>query len=78
MGGLKKAGTLDSSEVMYGTGYHDRVWQYDTGENSKSIIRIAGAETMNVCWLGSRTFDVKMAIDDLKELYEQKVKGENS
>ena len=33
---------------------------------------------MNDCWLGFHTFDVEMAIDDLKELYEQKLEGENS
>ena len=33
---------------------------------------------MNDCWLGFHTFDVEMVIDDLKELYEQKLKGENS
>ena len=26
---------------------------------------------MNDCWLGFHTFDVEMAIDDLKELYAQ-------
>lgn len=30
---------------------------------------------MNDCWLGFHTFDVEMAIDDLKELYTQKSKG---
>ena len=78
VGGLKKAGTLYSAEVMYWAGYTYRYWHYYTGENSKAIIRIAGAETMNDCWLGFHTFDVEMAIDDLKELYEQKLKGENS
>ena len=63
---------------MYCVCYTYRYWHYYTGENSKAIIRIAGAETMNDCWLGFHTFDVEMAIDDLKELYEQKLKGENS
>lgn len=43
-------------------------WHYYTGESSKAIFQTAGAETMNECWLGFHTFDVKMAIDDLKEL----------
>lgn len=28
---------------------------------------------MNECWLGFHTFDVEMAIDDLKEIYKQNV-----
>ena len=27
---------------------------------------------MNECWSGFHTLDVEMAIDDLKEIYEQK------
>ena len=71
VGGLKKAGTLYSAEVMYWTGYTYRYWHYYTGESSKAIFQTAGAETMNNCWLGFHTFDVEMAIDDLKELYAQ-------
>ena len=29
---------------------------------------------MNDCWLGFHTFDVEMAIDDLKELYAQQAR----
>ena len=76
MGGLKKAGTLYSTEVMYWTGYIYRYWHYYTGESSKAIFQAAGAETMNNCWLGFHTFDVEMAIDDLKELYAQKSKND--
>ena len=76
MGGLKKAGTLYSAEVMYWSGYTYRYWHYYTGESSKTIFRTAGAETMNGCWLGFHTFDVEMAIDDLKELYTQKSKND--
>lgn len=70
--GLKKAGTAYSSEVMYWTGYIYRYWHYYTGEYSHEIYKIADAKTMNECWLGFHTFDAKMAIDDLKEIYKQK------
>lgn len=70
--GLKKAGATYSLDVMYWTGYVYRYWHYYTNENSREIYRIADAETMNDCWLGFHTFDVEMAIDDLKEIYEQK------
>lgn len=76
-GGLKEAGTVYSSEVMYWTGYVYRYWHYYTGECSREIYRIADAETMRGCWPGFHTFDVTMAIDDLKEIYRQKCKRGN-
>lgn len=71
-GGLKKAGITYSLEVMYWAGYTYRYWHYYTGENSPEIYKIADAEMMNECWMGFHTFDVEMAIDDLKEIYAQK------
>ena len=72
IGGLKKAGETYSSEVMYWAGYTYRYWHYYTGESSKKIYQTADARTMDECWLGFHTFDVEMAIDDLKEIYRQK------
>ncbi|MBS5284277.1 MAG: hypothetical protein KHY46_10485 [Clostridiales bacterium] len=72
--GLKKAGTVYSSEVMYWIGYTYRYWHYYTGEYSHEIYNTADAKTMNECWLDFHTFDVTMAIDDLKEIYTQKCK----
>ena len=69
--GLKKAGTIYPAEVMYWTGYIYRYWHYYTNEYSREIQKIADAKTMNECWLGFHTFDVEMAIDDLKEIYGQ-------
>lgn len=71
-GGLKKAGRIYSREVMYWTGYTYRYWHYYTKETSCEIYKTADAETMNECWLGFHTLDVKMAIEDLKEIYRQK------
>lgn len=70
--GLKKAGTAYSLEVMYWIGYTYRYWHYYTNEYSREIYIIADAETMSECWLGFHTFDIEMAIDDLKEIHEQK------
>lgn len=72
VGGLKKAGTTYSLEVMYWIGYTYRYWHYYTSEYSHEIYKIADAKTMSECWLGFHTFDVEMAIDDLKEIYEQR------
>ena len=55
---------------------HLPLLDYYTGESSRAIFRTAGAETMNDCWLGFHTFDVEMAIDDLKDLYTQKSKND--
>ena len=71
VGGLKKAGVIYSTEVMYWAGYTYRYWHYYTGESSRDIYKMAGAETMSECWLGFHTLDVEMAIDDLKEIYGQ-------
>ena len=66
----------DTYDRLQWAGYTYRYWHYYTGESSKAIFRTAGAETMNDCWLGFHTFDVEMAIDDLKELYAQKSKDD--
>lgn len=74
--GLKKAGETYSAEVMYWTGYTYRYWHYYTNECSRKIYKIADAKTMRECWPGFHTFDVEMAIDDLKELYRQRCEEE--
>lgn len=72
VGGLRKSGIRYSKEVMYWTGYVYRYWHYYTGESSRQIYKIADEKIMNESWLGFHTLDVKMAIDDLKEIYNQK------
>lgn len=67
--GLRKDDTTYTSEVMYWIGYTYRYWHYYTNESSQEIYKIADAKTMNECWLGFHTFDVEMAIDNLKEIY---------
>lgn len=69
---LDKAGTAYPLEVMYWAGYTYRYWHYYTKEDSREIYKTADAKTMKECWPGFHTFDVEMAIDDLKELYRQR------
>ena len=76
--GLKKSGTVFSVEVMYWAGYIYRYWHYYTNECSREIYKIADAKTMNDCWLGFHTYDVEMAIDDLKEIYKLNSDERNS
>lgn len=71
-GGLKKNGKLYDQEVMYWTGYVYRYWHFYTKEFSREIYKIADAQIMNECWLGFHTMDVEMAVDDLREIYQQK------
>lgn len=71
LGGLKKSGTAYPREVMYWAGYTYRYWHYYTAESSREIYQTADAQTMEQCWAGFHTFDVEMAIDDLKELHKQ-------
>lgn len=73
--GLKKAGAAYAAEVMYWAGYTYRYWHYYTNEYSREIYKIADAETMNGCWRGFHTFDVEMAVDDLKEINRQKLEA---
>lgn len=61
-----------SQEEVYWMGYVYRYWHFYTGETSRQIYEQADAETMRDCYLGFRTLDVPMAIDDLKELYRQR------
>lgn len=70
-GGLKKAGIVFEREVMYWVGYTYRYWHYYTNESSCQIYKIADAKRMDESWLGFHTLDVEMAIDDLRDMYEQ-------
>lgn len=71
VGGLQKASTSYALEVMYWTGYTYRYWHYYTNEYSREIYKIADAKIMNECWPGFHSLDVRMAIDDLRELHRQ-------
>lgn len=69
---LKKESEANPAEVMYWAGYTYRYWHYYTGETSQEIYKTADAKTMDECWLGFHTLDVAMAVDDLKEIFDQK------
>ena len=61
-----------SKEVLFWAGYVYRYWHYYTKEDSAKIYKQASFETMNVNYLMFHTMDVEVAIDDLKEIYNQK------
>lgn len=60
-------GKTYKKESLYWIGYTYRYWHYYTGESSKEIFQIADGEIMDHCWLGYHTYDTAMAIDELKE-----------
>lgn len=64
-----------SKEVLFWMGYIYRYWHFYTGEESIKIYKQAPFETMNTNYLIFHTFDAEVAIDDLKEIYQQKAKS---
>lgn len=71
--GLVKSDNLFSIEIMYWIGYLYRYWHFYTGDSSKHIFQMADAQIMNESWLGFHTLDNEMAIDNLIEIYRQKL-----
>lgn len=60
------------TDVLFWIGYVYRYWHFYTGESSRKIISQASAETMSVNYKMFHTMDPSMAVDNLKEIYNQK------
>lgn len=69
---LKKDGEIYDKETLYWMGYIYRYWSFYTGESSREIYKQAPAKTMNVVYLMYHTMSPEMAIDRLKESFEEK------
>ncbi len=69
---LEKGGLIYASETLFWMGYIYRYWHFYTGESSKEIYKQANAELMNALYLAYHTMNPEMAIDRLKESYQQK------
>ncbi len=69
---LIKSDELYDKETLYWAGYIYRYWNFYTGESSKEIYRQAPAKTMKAVYLMYHTMSPEMAIDRLKEDYENK------
>lgn len=65
------AGEVFSKDVLYWIGYVYRYWHYHTGEDSVKIYKQAPARTMKRNYLMFHTMDPVMAIENLKEIYNQ-------
>lgn len=69
---LTAAGEVFSRDVLYWIGYIYRYWHYYNGENSAKIYRQAPVETMKRNYMIFHTMDPVLAIEDLKEIHNQK------
>ena len=69
---LSAEGEIYQKDVLYWIGYIYRYWHYYTGESSAKILRQAPAATMKRNYLMFHTMDPVVAIEDLKELKQQK------
>ena len=62
-----------SKDVLFWMGYVYRYWHFYTNEDSNKIYKQAPFETMNINYLMFHTMDTEMAIEDLKEIFKQKI-----
>lgn len=69
---VNAGGKIYKKEVMFWIGFIYRYWNYYSGENSPKIYKIADAMLMEKNYLMFHSFDPAMAIDNLREIYEQK------
>lgn len=69
---LTRNGEIFSADVLYWIGYIYRYWHYYNGEDSAKIYKQAPAKTMKRNYMIFHTMDPVLAIEDLKEIHNQK------
>lgn len=69
---LNTEGDVYPKDVLYWIGYLYRYWHFYTGESSSRICRQASVQTMRRNYRMFHTMAPELAIDDLKEIYNQK------
>ena len=70
--GLTSDGEIFSKDILYWIGYIYRYWHYYNGEDSAKIYKQAPVETMKRNYMIFHTMDPVLAIEDLKEIHNQK------
>lgn len=65
-------GEIFSEDILYWIGYIYRYWHHYSGEDSAKIYKQAPVETMKRNYMIFHTMDPILAIEDLKEIYNQK------
>ena len=68
---LSTDGEVFSEDVLYWIGYIYRYWHFYNGEESAKIYEQAPVDTMKRNYMIFHTMDPVVAIEDLKEIYEQ-------
>ena len=69
---LTRNGEVFSAEVLYWIDYIYRYWHYYNGDDSAKIYKQAPAQTMKRNYMMLYTMDLVLAIEDLKEIHNQK------
>lgn len=69
---ISNNGIVFDNETLYWTGYIYRYWNIYTGESSKDIYKQAPAKTMRTVYLMYHTMSPELAIDRLRESYNEK------
>lgn len=69
---LSTDGEVFAKDVLYWMGYIYRYWHYYSGEDSIKIYKQAPIATMKRNYTIFHTMDPVLAIEDLKEIYNQK------
>ena len=69
---LVAEGEVFSQDVLYWIGYLYRYWHYHTGESSAKIFKQAPVATMKRNYMMFHTMDPILAIENLKEIHNQK------
>ena len=64
-------GEVYSKDILYWIGYLYRYWHYYTGEYSVKIYKQAPVQTMKRNYMIFHTMDPVVAIENLKEIYNQ-------
>lgn len=69
---IKIGGQVLDKDKMYWIGFIYRYWHYYTGEKSARILKQAPAKEIATSYYMFHTMDPEMAIENLKEIAEQK------
>lgn len=69
---LTRKGEIFSDDMLYWIGYIYRYWHHYNGEGSAKIYKQAPSLTMKRNYMIFHTMDPILAIEDLKEIHNQK------
>ncbi len=69
---ISKTAEVYAKDIIYWIGYIYRYWHYYTGESSKAIYKQASVDTMRRNYLMFHTMAPEVAIEDLKEIHQQR------